>query len=246
MDMSAWSFLPMGLMLGMLHALEPDHIAAVTAMFQDKKGKRSLISRALFWAMGHGLALLIICSIAVGLGVHISDRFTQSGEALIGLIIVGLGIQVLWRLRKNKVHAHVHEHGGNKHIHFHQHEPKIIHSDATAHEHSHKVWSMPSAKNIKAMVIGLVHGTAGSGGVMVLIMASTQSYLHSLEYLICFAIGTLAGMGLISVALSWPLALALNSAFWVRQIAIAMIGTCAILIGGNHMLASFMNMAVQI
>ena len=105
---------------------------------------------------------------------------------------------------------------------------------------------MPSAKNIKAMVIGLVHGTAGSGRVMVLIMASTQSYLHSLEYLICFAIGTLAGMGLISVALSWPLALALNSAFWVRQIAIAMIGTCAILIGGNHMLASFMNMAAQI
>lgn len=235
---SGWALLPLGFAIGMLHALEADHLAAVATMFNDRGGRRSVIIRGAFWGFGHTLSLFLICSTVVLIGVTISTRVEASLELAVGAMIVLLGCQLLWRIRKERAHVHVHEHDGQRHLHLHTHADRVPHKSGAAHRHRHRLRGLATRGNLKAMGIGIVHGAAGSAGLLVLMVASTQSFLQTMIYLVVFGLGSVAGMAAVSAVASLPLALLQRGTVWVRNATSIGIGLAAVWVGGTLALHS--------
>ena len=112
----------MGFLLGMQHALEADHIAAVSSIAARQTDIVDIVKHGLTWGLGHTLTLSIFAGAAIVLGQVIPQQLAQPLETAVGVMLVGLGANVLWRLRRDRVHFHLHGHGdGTKHIHAHSH-----------------------------------------------------------------------------------------------------------------------------
>lgn len=225
----AWSFLPLGFAIGMAHALEADHLTAVATMLDRRDGKRALIARGAFWGLGHSLALGLFCGAVLLLGIGISSRTEAALELVVGLMIVGLGAQVLWRLKRDRVHVHAHDHGGRVHLHAHSHAGDPPRHRDSAHQHRHAA----RVTNAKALAVGLVHGAAGSAGLMVLMVAATTSTLEAIGYVAVFGIGSIAGMATLSALASVPLTALFRGAAWVRTATTATVGAAALWVGGS-------------
>lgn len=185
--------LVIGLVLGFKHAIEPDHIIAVsTIASQSKKLWRSSLM-GLFWGIGHSLTLLAVGLMFLVFKNSISQTWSMSIEFLVGVMLVYLGISTLLTYKKKKIHVHEHEIGGeNQHQHFHSHE----HNKAHNHQHS---------KNyLKSMVIGIVHGLAGSAAMIVLTMSTVKGVSEGFLYMLIFGIGTILGMLLFTTLVGIP------------------------------------------
>ena len=163
--MDVFGLVLVGLVVGMGHALEADHLAAVATLLDKKGNKASFIARGIYWGLGHTVSLFIICSAVVILGITLSKFFQAGLELAVAMMIIALGLQVLWRMRREKLHIHLHEHDGNKHLHVHSHLGDT--SNHKNHLHAH----YPTTANVKALCIGLMHGAAGSAALPV-------SYTH--------------------------------------------------------------------
>ncbi len=188
-----------GLMIGLIHAFEPDHLSAVsTQLFQNKNtssgskiGVRSLtISSSLrgaFWGMGHTSSIMLIGILIAGLSLNIPDNFFVSAEVVVGFMLILLAIFTFANksIFKQK-HIHPHEHSnGISHTHFHTHNEN--------HKHGHK-----------AYLIGCVHGIAGSGGLVALIASTMNGFDMMIYFLILFGIGSIIGMTVASGILGLP------------------------------------------
>ena len=204
-SLSAVTVLIIGFTLGLKHATEVDHVVAIsTIVSQHKNVFRSAIVGAL-WGAGHTASLLVVGAIALLLRVAIPERVSGWLEFGVALMIIGLGISALWRaLRKGtQIHVHEHSHDGlkHKHIHFHDHEKK--HEPSATSRHSHAV----SRVGFKPLLIGTMHGLAGSGALTLLVLTQISSSWIALWYLAIFGIGSIAGMVLMSGLLGLPFAL---------------------------------------
>jgi len=204
-SVSAVTVLIIGFTLGLKHATEVDHVVAIsTIVSQHKNVFRSAIVGAL-WGAGHTASLLVVGAIALLLRVAIPERVSGWLEFGVALMIIGLGISALWRaLRKGtQIHVHEHSHDGlkHKHIHFHDHEKK--HEPSATSRHSHAV----SRVGFKPLLIGTMHGLAGSGALTLLVLTQISSSWIALLYLAIFGIGSIAGMVLMSGLLGLPFAL---------------------------------------
>ncbi|KKM72506.1 hypothetical protein LCGC14_1419790, partial [marine sediment metagenome] len=204
------------------------------ALTERRDGPRRLIARGIAWGLGHTLALFFICATVIVLGLTISSRLEAGLEMVVGLMIAGLGLRVLWRLRRDRVHVHVHEHDGQRHIHAHSHKGETVPHGAAPHGHAHR----PLRDNLGTLGVGLVHGAAGSAGLLVLTVAATDSLAQALAYCAVFGVGSLAGMATLSAAASLPLGLVQHGAGWVRPAVMAGIGGLAIWVGGSLALSS--------
>lgn len=191
----AWGFV-----WGIRHALEADHVVAVSAIVTAHRSVwRSALVGA-FWGIGHTAALLVAGLVLIGLKRQMPAGLAAGLEACVAAIIVALGVGVLLQLRRSAtIHVHVHEHDGRPHAHLHVH--------ARGHEHVHHHHGLP-AWGLRPLAVGIVHGLAGSGAVTVLVMQSLRSVSDGLLYMVVFGAGTIAGMLLMSGVLSVPLALA--------------------------------------
>lgn len=239
-----WQFIPLGFAVGILHALEADHLAAVATMFRSSAERRHAITRGAFWGLGHTASLFVICLVVMLLGMTISHRVEASLEAFVGVIIVLLGAQLIYRLYREKAHIHVHDHGGEKHLHFHTHKT-AAHGTEGAHQHRHRRMSFrPSNINFKAMGIGLVHGAAGSAGLLVVLVASTQTLPQAMIYLALFGAGSIAGMIMMSLVISLPLSFVERGAKSLHNLAAGGIGLGAIWIGGALFVQSMQSVAL--
>ncbi len=227
-----WAFLSLGFVIGMAHALEADHLAAVAAMTDRRDGRRALIARGAFWGLGHTLALFAICSTVVLLGLSISGRAEAALELVVGLMIAGLGLRVLWRMHRERIHIHVHEHDGHKHLHAHSHSGERPHT--RDHGHRHRV----GRGELATMGIGLVHGAAGSAGLLVLTVAATESLTQSLAYFAVFGAGSMVGMAALSAVLSLPLGHVQRGAGWMKTAVSLAIAALAVIVGGGLALES--------
>ena len=204
-SLSAVTVLIIGFTLGLKHATEVDHVVAIsTIVSQHKNVFRSAIVGAL-WGAGHTASLLVVGAIALLLRVAIPERVSGLLEFGVALMIIGLGISALWRgLRKGtQIHVHEHSHDGlkHKHIHFHEHEKK--HEPSSTSRHSHTV----SRVGIKPLLIGTMHGLAGSGALTLLVLTQINSSLIGFLYLAIFGLGSIVGMVLMSGLLGLPFAL---------------------------------------
>jgi ABC-type nickel/cobalt efflux system permease component RcnA len=196
MEVSLLSIVALGFVLGIKHAIEPDHVIAVsTIASQSKKLFRSSLA-GVFWGIGHTSTLFIVGIILIVMKDKIPEKWTMSLEFLVGIMLVYLGITTL-RSFKNK-HVHKTEHDGEEHKHFHSHKPNGEHE----HTHQHN-----NVDYFRSMLIGLVHGLAGSGAMVLLTMSTVKSVWEGAIYILVFGAGTVIGMLFFTTIIGLPFVL---------------------------------------
>jgi cytochrome c biogenesis protein CcdA len=198
------SLLTLGFLLGVRHALEADHVAAVASLATRARSARDSARLAALWGAGHALMLLLVGGAVVALGAVLPDGLARLLEAAAGALLAALGLDVLRRLRGQRVHFHLHRHDdGVRHVHAHSHAGESAGShDARAHEHEH-----PRGLFLRALLVGSVHGMAGSAALVVLSLQAVSSTPRALAYMAVFGLGSILGMVLFSLAVALPLSL---------------------------------------
>jgi len=195
------ALLALGFLVGVRHALEADHLAAVASLATRSASLLDKVKVAAAWGGGHAASLLLLGALLLLLGVSLPESASRGFEFLAGVVLVGLGIDVLRRLRKQRIHFHVHRHGGGaRHLHAHAHADDGAHA-VSDHAHAHARGLLP-----RALVIGGLHGLAGSGALVLVSMQLLGSGVEALAYVLLFALGSILGMVAFSVALSMPFA----------------------------------------
>jgi ABC-type nickel/cobalt efflux system permease component RcnA len=183
----------LGLLLGMRHALEPDHVAAVSTLVTEEDDPRSGLWLGAFWGLGHTLALLGVGLVLTLFRTSISERLSTLFELLVSAMLLLLGARALMRARAEMAQGAFspHEHRGLLHVH----------RGRVAHLHVGR-----RAYAVRPLVVGLVHGLAGSGALTALVLAGFDTHLERLAYIVVFGGGSVLGMGLLSGIAGWPLA----------------------------------------
>ena len=197
---SLFSLLTLGLLFGLKHALEADHVAAVAAIASER---RSLLSSTLvgaWWGLGHTVSLLVIGAAVIVFRLQISDRVASGLELLVAATLVTVGGSTLWTLfRSHQVHAHVHRHGGRVHVHPHAHSQPHNREAAPVEATHHGV-----PGQARPFVVGMVHGLAGSAALMLLVASTIPSPFLGLAYVAAFGVGSIGGMVAMSALVGLP------------------------------------------
>ncbi len=204
------SMVAFGFLLGVRHALEADHVAAVAALSTRTSSLRGLVGLAAGWGAGHTFSILAVGALAVALGATLPAGSEAWLERAVGVVLVAIGVDVLRRLGARRVHVHAHDHGdGRRHVHVHLHEAAARRYDgeAPAHAHDHE---HPGV--LRALAMGSLHGMAGSAALLVVAIPQGGSAFGALTCLAAFGAGSIAGMMLFSLALSVPLRFAARGA----------------------------------
>src|SRR3954454_16967236 len=206
-----FGILGLGFLLGMQHALEADHIAAVSSIAARRSDIRDIVRHGLTWGLGHTLTLFAFAGAAILLGHAIPEHLTRPLETAVGIMLVGLGGHVLWRLWRDRVHFHLHRHAdGAGHIHLHSHASDSVPHRQSAHAHEHGFrW--------RSLLVGLMHGMAGSAALLVLAVSQAASPAVGLGYVALFGIGSMIGMGVLSTVIAVPLAVSARSLTWANS-----------------------------
>jgi ABC-type nickel/cobalt efflux system permease component RcnA len=198
-----WIILLASLALGLRHATDPDHLAAVTTLIasEEQQRIRKATSMGLLWGLGHATTLILVGLPLVVLGAYLPEMVAQGAEVAIGLIIVVLAGRLLLRWRQGLFHAHAHSHeDGETHRHVHSHTA----SEGSVHEHPHKV---PLRTPFASYGVGLVHGVGGSGGLTLLLLSTFfDDKAEAVGALLIFAAGTALSMALLSTASGFAIA----------------------------------------
>jgi ABC-type nickel/cobalt efflux system permease component RcnA len=193
--------LGLGFLLGVKHALEADHVAAVASLVTRSSSLKNTVRVASAWGLGHSAVLVLLGSILIALDTTLPEKLARAFEFAVGGMLILLGIGVLRRLRSKRIHAHLHQHGdGARHVHFHSHEEES--SNPARHAHDHTAGLLP-----RAVIVGSVHGLAGSAALILIAVPTMHSAPRALAYLLVFGFGSILGMVLFSVAISLPLQL---------------------------------------
>ncbi len=203
-SMGALALLGLGLVFGLKHATEVDHVVAVSAIVSEHRNIfRSVLVGGL-WGLGHTASLIVVGVFVLALRVAIPERVSNWLEFGVALMIIGLGALALTRAlqRRKQVHIHKHQHDSLTHVHIHFHEQGTDHKKQSE-SHSHAV----SHVGIKPFLVGAMHGLAGSAALTLLVLTQVQSAALGLVYLAVFGIGSVIGMLLMSGLIGLPFAL---------------------------------------
>jgi hypothetical protein len=210
----------LGFFLGMRHATDPDHVIAVTTIVARQKTPTGATAIGVAWGLGHTLTILVVGSGIILFGWVIPPRIGLSMEFSVGLMLIVLGIMNLGglvryfgasQLNRGAVHqhAHPHSHGEYVHTHPHSHDPEV---------HPHQPERTPLSwldghlsgirlyQLVRPLVVGIVHGLAGSAAVALLVLTTIRTPQWGIWYLLIFGLGTIVGMTLMTAAITLPFA----------------------------------------
>jgi ABC-type nickel/cobalt efflux system permease component RcnA len=193
--------LAVALLLGLRHATDPDHLAAVSTLIasEGQDGVRRAGSLGLAWGFGHATTLFA-CGLPIVLAAaYLPERVRQAAEVTVGVVIMVLALRLLVRWRRGRFHAHVHRHGGVEHRHLHPH------GEHAGHDHEHAPEPVLGRSPLQAYGIGLVHGVGGSAGIGVLLLAGIADRAVAVLALVLFALATAFSMWLLSCAFGFVL-----------------------------------------
>ncbi|UYO45987.1 sulfite exporter TauE/SafE family protein [Rhodopseudomonas palustris] len=220
-----FAILGLGFLLGMQHALEVDHIAAVSTIAARRSGVGDIVKHGLTWGLGHTLTLFLFAGIALVIGQSIPEQIAEPLEGAVGFMLVALGGHLLWRLWRDRVHVHVHQHGdGVRHLHLHSHADRLSHDAPSAHRHEHGFrWRM--------LLVGLMHGMAGSAALLVLAVSQAPSPAQGLLYVALFGLGSMVGMGALSAVIAVPVVISARSLTTANRLLQGAVGVLTIAIG---------------
>jgi len=211
------SFFTLALLLGMSHALEADHVAAVSSMAARQASLGAIVRTGAVWGLGHTITLMGFAGTAIVLGLAISGGVAGWLEFGVGVMLVGLGGHIVYRLILERVHFHVHRHDdgqGRRLAHFHAHshagETPKTHNPAR-HHHDHKPFPL------RALAIGMMHGMAGSAALFVLTASTAPTPTLGFGYVALFGLGSILGMVTLSAVIAVPLALSAKFLTWANR-----------------------------
>jgi hypothetical protein len=251
------SLLLLGFLLGMRHALEVDHLAAVASLATRSRSLWHTVSQGAAWGLGHTLTLVAAGGVCLFASVAIPPRVAHLLEMGVGVMLLGLGLDVLLRVRRRGIHLHVHRHDdGTVHLHAHGHTPDeahppgdplhrlIPHGHTHAHAHAHAAHGplppcaagaaagaphdpamasahFPAAVQAqaphapapmpaqgfprRALLVGLMHGLAGSAALLLLTLTTLSNRWLGLAYILVFGLGSILGMAILSVVIAVPM-----------------------------------------
>jgi high-affinity nickel-transport protein len=229
----AFVVIALGFVLGMRHATDADHVIAVTTIVSRQKGLAQAALTGLLWGIGHSLTVIVVGAAIILFNVTIPERVGLGMELAVGVMLVVLGLvnmapffsfrPAVWRHlgeRSQHVHSHAHSHGDYVHTHPHGHSPE---------SHPHAPDKTPVAALdrrfgrwklygfARPVVIGVVHGLAGSAAVTLLIVAAVREPAWAVAYLIVFGLGTIGGMMLVTYGIGSAVRLAGGESAHVRR-----------------------------
>ncbi|MFY9610278.1 MAG: urease accessory protein UreH [Blastocatellia bacterium] len=199
MDTTVAAALGLGFVLGLRHALDPDHVVAVSTIVSEHNSlaRSSLIGT--FWGLGHSASLFAVGVMIILLRVSIPEQVLPWMELPVAAMLIFLGISAMRRAVRERglqIHTHVHEHGDKPHAHVHVHV-------GDEHNHVHRMFKIGG----KPFAVGLVHGFAGSATLTLLVLAQIPSVALGLVYMAVFGIGSIGGMLIMSAMISVPFVL---------------------------------------
>ncbi|HZR31107.1 MAG TPA: high-affinity nickel-transport family protein [Terriglobales bacterium] len=217
---SFFSIIALGFFLGMRHATDPDHVIAVTTIVSRQRSLASSAMVGVYWGIGHTLTIFAVGSAIILFGLVIPARVGLSMELSVGLMLILLGLMNVASFIRSipsepahangdsgaeLAHSHHHAHGDYIHNHRHEHGPE-------AHPHSveqtpvawlDRVWGKSALyRPLRPLVVGTVHGLAGSAAVALLVLATIRNAHWAMVYLLVFGVGTIAGMMLITMSIA--------------------------------------------
>ena len=225
--------LGLGFVIGLQHALEADHLAAVASIASRHSRPGDIVRHGLTWGLGHTLTLFLLAGAAFLLGSAIPDSLAQKLEFAVGVMLFLLGAQVLWRVRRDKLHVHLHQHAGEDaapHLHVHSHAREEASHARSPHQHEHRGFRW------RTLLVGVMHGMAGSAALLLLAMAQVKDPRRGLAYILVFGLGSMVGMGLVSAVLAVPLAFSARFLTWANRGLQVGIGVCTACLGAVTML----------
>jgi high-affinity nickel-transport protein len=203
----------LGFFLGMRHATDADHVIAVTTIVSRERSIRAAAWIGVVWGLGHTLTVVAVGGAIVLFGLVIPPRLGMSLEFSVALMLIGLGVWNLKGLSRSiglatHEHVHPHQHGDYVHAHRHSHHPE---------HHTHTEQATPQGwldrrfgkwrlyPTVRPLIVGVVHGLAGSAAVALLVLPIIQNPLWAVAYLLVFGVGTIAGMMLITATIALPI-----------------------------------------
>lgn len=202
---------------GVLHAFEADHILAVTNIVSQRNKIFPALKDGIFWGLGHTSTIFLMGILMILFKVNIPDDSFACFEAIVGLMLMIVASYRLYLFLRNEqtvFHTHRHTHAGaNEQPHLHVHlKGKNLHKTSYG--------------------IGIVHGLAGSGALVVLVMTQIGTITGSLLYLLIFGIGSILGMMLVAGVFSIPFSKKLIRAGILRVILILVSSALCFVYGG--------------
>ena len=251
---SAFLILVVGFFLGMRHATDPDHVVAVSTFVSREKS----IARAgwigVLWGIGHTITILVVGAAIILFGFVIPPRLGLALEFSVALMLILLGILNLtgamcWISHKLSPahpatptgsaaeHSHLHFHGAHLHVHPHSHAQDSAHAPHHAAEVAPPHWmAQPFAKlgwfhSLRPLLVGIVHGLAGSAAVALLVLSTIRSPRWAIFYLLLFGVGTIVGMMLMTLAFAVPVTLAGNRFAWLSRSLVTGTGILSLAFG---------------
>ena len=198
----------LGSLLGMRHALEPDHLAAVSTLVTGERNGYQAAFLGACWGLGHTSALIAVGAVLVVLRAEMPVRIADAFEFCVALMLIGLGLRAICLAARQGPSgpAHVHHHGQT--VHVHHGAPAHIHIGA---------WTLAR----RPLLVGAVHGLAGSGALTALVLTTLPTTAARLTYMVLFGLGSTLGMAALSGLLGWPLAQAGRHRGLARALSLA-------------------------
>ncbi len=207
MDLSSpVAALVLGFLLGLRHATDADHVVAVSTIVSEYRNAWRGLWVGASWGLGHTTPLIVVGIIILLLRGSFPDpeRFSPPLEFLVGVMLVLLGVQVFWNLRRRLIHVHEHAHVQEAHAHLHTHE--LPAEPAGHHGFLHLGGAGKPFFRLKSYMVGVVHGLAGSALVLLALLVTTP-FWTGIALILLFGLGTILSMGLLTLLIGIPFAL---------------------------------------
>jgi hypothetical protein len=244
---SALLLLAIGFFLGMRHATDPDHVVAVSTIVSRERSLPRAGWIGVLWGVGHTATILAVGTAIILFGLAIPPRLGLTLEFSVAMMLVLLGVLNLtgamhWVSHRfspthpehHGSHSHVHRHGDYAHDHPHAHGGGSEHHGK---ETEPPGWlSRPFARlglfhSLRPLLVGVVHGLAGSAAVALLVLGTIRDARWAVFYLLVFGLGTIAGMMLLTLLFALPFTLAGNRLAWLSKSLVAATGLASLLFG---------------
>jgi ABC-type nickel/cobalt efflux system permease component RcnA len=210
-SVGVFALLGLGLVFGLKHATEVDHVVAVSAIVSEHRHLRRSALVGGLWGLGHTASLLVVGVLVLVFRVSIPPSVASWLEFGVALMIIGLGVLAVTRVLggRSDLHLHRHDHDGHTHVHVHFHEHGTEHQVETVSDHSSQSRHSHAISKLgfKPILVGAMHGLAGSAALTLLVLTQIKAVLVGLLYLALFGVGSTVGMLLMSGLIGLPFAL---------------------------------------
>ena len=218
-----FAVLSLGFLLGMRHATDADHVIAVSTIVSRHRNPLAAALIGAVWGLGHTLTIFVVGGGIILFGWVIPHRLGLSMEFAVGLMLIALGVANVWgvlRHRNDAEHEHPHQHGAEVHSHAHDHLRQEHHEPAAVNWLDVRLAGLRVYQLLRPMLIGVVHGLAGSAAVALLVLAAIGNTRWGVMYLLIFGLGTILSMALITAGIALSFRQGASQA-WAQRVRFA-------------------------